>query len=284
MRTRGFEVVEAWHAAVNAGDAERAVALAERDVDVEGPRGRGYGRELLREWLEGAGIALELRRAFACGQTVVVEQSARWRSAATAELGEEQLVASVFEVRDGCIARIARHSTLESALREGCVGEADAVVAPSGTNGAVAFVRGVHHIALATRDLDRLAAFYTAVFGAGFVDGRPGPGIVTVGNAALHAFEQPEGSLGGTPASAPGEPSSSGRVRHFSLEASDLDGFTAVRERLLARAATYGEVTDFGDHVSLFFGDPDGYFCELTLLKPSAWKPPFETVTHEPRR
>ena len=284
MRTRGFEVVEAWHAAVNAGDAERAVALAERDVEIEGPRGTDHGRELLREWVGRAGIALELRRAFACGQTVVVEQSARWRSATTAELCDAQLIASVFEVRDGCIARIARHETLESALREGCVGEADAVAEASGTNGAPALVRGVHHVALATRDLDRLADFYTGVFGAGFVDGRPGPGILTVGDVALHAFERPEGALGGTPASAPGEPASSGRVLHFSLEASDLDSFTAIRERLLARAATYGEVTDFGGHVSLFFSDPDGYFCELTLRKPSTWNPPFETVPHAPRR
>ena len=283
MRTRGYEIVEAWHAAVNAGDADRATALVESKVEVAGPRGSGHDRELVREWV-GQGISLELRRAFACGQTVVVEQGARWRTESGAE---EQLVASVFEVHDSYIARIARHPTLESALEEGCLGAGDVVVAralaPSRVTTAPAVVCRVHHIALATRDLDRLAAFYAAVLGAEFADRRPGPGIITIGGATLLAFEQPEGSLGGAPANAPGEPSSSGRLRHFSLELSDLDGFTDVRERLLARAATSGQVTDFGEHVSLFFDDPDGYFCELTLRKQDGWRPPFETVPHQRR-
>ena len=45
-------------------------------------------------------------------------------------------------------------------------------------------------------------------------------------------------------------------MHHFSLELSDLEGFPGVRERLLARAATPGVVTDFGDRASLFFSDP----------------------------
>lgn len=34
----------------------------------------------MRDWLGRAGISLELRRGFACGQTVVVEQGARWHA------------------------------------------------------------------------------------------------------------------------------------------------------------------------------------------------------------
>ena len=40
-------VIEAWHAAVNAGDGAAAGALCTDDVQVGGPRGTGRGRDLL---------------------------------------------------------------------------------------------------------------------------------------------------------------------------------------------------------------------------------------------
>jgi hypothetical protein len=51
------EVVQAWVAAANAGDAERLVALSAPDIEVVGPRGIGAGHRLLREWLARAGLS-----------------------------------------------------------------------------------------------------------------------------------------------------------------------------------------------------------------------------------
>jgi ketosteroid isomerase-like protein len=111
-------IVREWHDAVNAGDAERALALVAEDVEVAGPRGGGRGRALLADWVRGAGITLEPLRVIADGGSVVVEQSARWGP------GEPQRVATVFAVRDGLITRVARHPDLAGALA--ATGMADA--------------------------------------------------------------------------------------------------------------------------------------------------------------
>lgn len=63
-----------------------------------------------------AGIHLEPRRVFNRAGTVVVEQSARWRSAESGELTEPQGVASVFLVRYGRVASVVRHPDLATAL------------------------------------------------------------------------------------------------------------------------------------------------------------------------
>jgi len=89
-------VVRAWHEAMNARDTERLVALAHDDVEVAGPRGVGRGTDLLRAWMDRqagqAGLHLEARRYFVRGDTVVVDQLAEWRTAATGEVAEGQEV------------------------------------------------------------------------------------------------------------------------------------------------------------------------------------------------
>jgi ketosteroid isomerase-like protein len=111
------EVVEAFHRALNAGDAERLVGLVQEDVELVGPRGTGQGADLLREWVGRAGIRLTPRRVFARGQTVVVEEDAAWRDPGTGEAQGAQVVATVFDLRGGRIARINRLPDLEAALR-----------------------------------------------------------------------------------------------------------------------------------------------------------------------
>ncbi len=109
-------VVEAWHAALNAGDADRLVALSHPDVAVGGPRGTGRGAQLLREWVDRANIRLKPRRVFHQAGTVVVEQEAQWRSTETGEATGGQTVGSVFVVRDGRIESVLRHNDLAGAL------------------------------------------------------------------------------------------------------------------------------------------------------------------------
>jgi ketosteroid isomerase-like protein len=110
------ETVLAWHAALNAGDFVRLLALSAEDVEVGGPRGSGRGADLLREWFGRAGIRLEPRRTFRRDDTVVVEQAAAWLSA-SGKLGAPRTVASVFRVRDGRVASVMRYEDVGWALR-----------------------------------------------------------------------------------------------------------------------------------------------------------------------
>jgi hypothetical protein len=133
-----MDIVEAWHAAVNASDAERAAALSHPEVEVVGPRGVATGRAVVREWVGHAGIRLEPRRWFRRDDRVVVEQRARWRDAATGVTGEPLTVATVFRLRDGLIQRIARRDTLQEALVEAGLDESTEIEpkpAPGGTTG-----------------------------------------------------------------------------------------------------------------------------------------------------
>jgi ketosteroid isomerase-like protein len=120
-------VVRAWHDALNAGDADRLVALSSEDVEVGGPRGAGTGGPLLREWVERAGIRMHIRRLFHRAGAVVAEERAEWLSAGSGAATGGQDVATVFRIRDGRVAAAIRHDDLASALRAADVDEADAV-------------------------------------------------------------------------------------------------------------------------------------------------------------
>jgi ketosteroid isomerase-like protein len=117
-------VVAAWHAALNAGDVERLLALSSDDVEVGGPRGSGRGAQLLREWVARANVRLEPRRFVHRGDTantVVVEQRAAWQTEAGGAGGEPagaQDAASVFAVEGGRVARVIRYGSMDEALRE----------------------------------------------------------------------------------------------------------------------------------------------------------------------
>ena len=119
-----LELVRAWHAAVNAGDADQALALSTPDVEVGGPRSSGRGRQLLLDWLGRAAIRLEPLRFVCEAQTLVVEQSAQW---ATEDGGftEPQTVASVFQVRDGLVSRVLRYPDVSAALTAAEIGRID---------------------------------------------------------------------------------------------------------------------------------------------------------------
>jgi ketosteroid isomerase-like protein len=115
-----IQTVIAWHDALNAGDAERLLALSHPNVEVGGPRGSARGTQILREWVGRADIRLEPGRTFGEAGTVVVEQGAEWQSA---DPGNVQSVASVFVVSDGLVTSVVRYSDLASALRAANVDE-----------------------------------------------------------------------------------------------------------------------------------------------------------------
>lgn len=120
-------VVHAWLAAVNAGDAERVLALSAPDVRMVGPRGTAAGHDVLRGWLAHAGAAFETRATFARGGAVVVFQRVVWSGPppATAE------VATRFLVAGGFVAELQRYPDPEAALRAAALTAADQLPAPS---------------------------------------------------------------------------------------------------------------------------------------------------------
>jgi ketosteroid isomerase-like protein len=106
-------MLDAWHAAANAGDVEALVALAAEDVEVGGPRGSARGHALVREWYGRTAIRLRVLQTFADGDVAVVEQAAVWGAV---EGAPEAVIATLFEARDGKFVRIVRYDTLSEAL------------------------------------------------------------------------------------------------------------------------------------------------------------------------
>jgi hypothetical protein len=122
-----FEIVTAWQQAANEQDIERLLAVSDANIEIVGPRGSGYGHQLLRDWLGRAGLRLETSRAFARGKTVVLAQRGVWRSLESGAVTGERDLASRFDVADGRVVRFARYDSLDEALGASGLGLADLV-------------------------------------------------------------------------------------------------------------------------------------------------------------
>ncbi len=126
--------VRAWHDALNGGDHDALTALMHDDIEFAGPRGSGRGIALVLEWAKRSGIQLEPRRWSQQEDVVAVAQQARWRDPETGAPGEPHAIASVFTLRDGRIARVARYDTLTAALSETGIDDAAEVLASNVTD------------------------------------------------------------------------------------------------------------------------------------------------------
>ncbi len=134
---------------------------------------------------------------------------------------------------------------------------------------------GFNHVAIITNDSDRLHGFYREVFDAEVLrDGaepgegdRPRMSVIHVGpSSELNVFE----IQGNTEADRQTPMFGRGRIDHLALQASSLENFEELRRRLMDRGAADDFVTDFGPILSVFFRDPDGLECELTVPNPDA--------------
>ena len=111
-------MVQAWLDAVNTQNIDGLIALSDPNIEIIGPRGSGYGHQLLRDWLGRAGLRLETLRVFARGDAVVVEQHGVWRSVETGDVTGERDIASRFRVDGERIVQFARYDSLSEALAE----------------------------------------------------------------------------------------------------------------------------------------------------------------------
>ena len=124
---RPFALVQAWQDAANDQDIDRLLELSAPDIEIVGPRGSGYGHQLLRDWLGRAGLQLTTRRAFVRDNAVVLAQHGVWHSVETGAVTGERELASRFRVADQHITQFARHDSLDSALQEAGLQYADEI-------------------------------------------------------------------------------------------------------------------------------------------------------------
>jgi catechol 2,3-dioxygenase-like lactoylglutathione lyase family enzyme len=133
-------------------------------------------------------------------------------------------------------------------------------------------VDGFNHVAVLTADTDRLVEFYTSNFEAYVLGQQQTPEgwtltLVRLGEwAELNVFEIPGNQESERQTPMFGR----GRLDHLALQASSMEDFTTIRDRLMACGAADGFVTDFGPILSLFFTDPDGLEAEVCVPNPEA--------------
>lgn len=133
-------------------------------------------------------------------------------------------------------------------------------------------LNGINHVAILTSDTERLTAFYREVFEA-TVRHQTGDGegfrltLIDVGPfTELNVFE----IEGNTESERQTPMFGRGRIDHMGLQAVSKEAFDEIRQRLIARGAADGFVTDFGPILSLFFRDPDGLEGEICVANPDA--------------
>lgn len=135
----------------------------------------------------------------------------------------------------------------------------------------MALTRGFNHVATLTPDLDRYVEFYEDVFGARVVATMPAGGdhppmaVLHMGaDCELNVFEVADDSIVGDRT----RMGARGRIDHFALAVETVADLEAVRDRLVGRGASPGDITDFGSVLSVFFRDPDGTELEVACHKP----------------
>ena len=123
--TSSIAIVQAWQAAASDQHIDRLLELSAPDILIIGPRGRGAGHQLLREWIARAGLTLSTQRTFQRGHTVVLAQHGTWQSSATGGVLSEAELASRFRVRNEQVIEFERYGDLASALTAAGMSEAD---------------------------------------------------------------------------------------------------------------------------------------------------------------
>jgi catechol 2,3-dioxygenase-like lactoylglutathione lyase family enzyme len=147
------------------------------------------------------------------------------------------------------------------------------VVTLRSTGRTTVLLDGVNHVAVITKDTDRFHAFYREVFEATVAHDERHPdgmrfSIVDIGpRRELNVFEPPEEM---SQPDLRSQMFGRGALDHLGLQATSLEAFELIRQRLIDRGAADDFVTDFGPILSMFFIDPDGLEGEVCVPNPDA--------------
>ena len=132
-------------------------------------------------------------------------------------------------------------------------------------------LNGINHIALISKDIDRLRVFYTEVFDADVgptkAHGDKGGETMTMIRIGPHTELNVFTIEGNTEPDRQTPMWGRGRLDHFGLQAASEESFETIRQRLIEYGASDGEVNDFGAVRSVFFRDPDGLEGEVLFAK-----------------
>ncbi len=129
---------------------------------------------------------------------------------------------------------------------------------------------GFNHVAILSRDLDRLTAFYADVLDATIVDIPAPPGthaalVQLSANAGMAVMQMLDGDAS---AAAPGsEMLDRGHIDHIAFDAPNAVALETLRRRLVERGASDGLVHDYGPFLSVGFTDPDGMRTEAVWVR-----------------
>jgi catechol 2,3-dioxygenase-like lactoylglutathione lyase family enzyme len=129
---------------------------------------------------------------------------------------------------------------------------------------------GFNHVGVLTSDTERFIEFYVAVFDAevlATLADEPGMKLTGVRIGELAEFNVFEKD-GNTEAERQTPMFGRGRLDHIAIQAASLEAFETIRDRLIARGASDGFVTDFGPIYSCFYVDPDGLESEVCVANP----------------
>jgi hypothetical protein len=122
-----LDVVQTWLNALNNRNDEDVIRSSDPDIEIVGPRGSGFGHQLLQDWLNQAHMSLESLCTFARDDRVVVAQHAVWRSVESGDVIGEADVASQFRVKGGRVTQYARYDSLDEALEAARLNDADEI-------------------------------------------------------------------------------------------------------------------------------------------------------------
>ncbi|MBI2158811.1 MAG: VOC family protein [Candidatus Rokubacteria bacterium] len=142
-------------------------------------------------------------------------------------------------------------------------------------------VRGVGHVVLKVRDLDRSAQFYREVIGLKEVARFPGRMVFFSATGQNHH----DLALLAVGAGAPGPQQEAVGLYHVALKIGDrLEDLRAAKAHLAAHGITKIRVTDHRVSQSIYLNDPDGNGLELFVdADPAIWREnPAAVATIEP--
>ncbi|TWT24858.1 nuclear transport factor 2 family protein [Planomicrobium sp. CPCC 101110] len=106
-----IETADVWVEKVNAQDVEGVLEVSDPNIELIGPRGAGFGHDLLVQWMENTGVNLHTITRYAAGQRVVYEQEAVWENQ-----DGHVIVYTFMEIRDGKVTRLERFDNIDDAF------------------------------------------------------------------------------------------------------------------------------------------------------------------------